>query len=97
MYFTIRYASKRKEQNNISVVPSPKKPKLNHRRVWTESNVKYLVKGVNQFGEGSWTSILMTYGVDLPANTNGVALKDKWRNLIKYNHIIKEKGKWIVR
>lgn len=79
------------------MVPLPKKPKQDYkRRVWTKSNVKYLVKGVNQFGEGKWMTILMTYSAGLPANTNGVALKDKWRNLIKYNHIIKERGKWIM-
>lgn len=75
------------------------------RRIWTDEEVKALIKGVRKFGEGSWRLIQVNY---LPGRTN-VMIKDKVRTMksskdpaikrIIYksiHHFEKKHKQWIV-
>ena len=62
-------------------IKSPKQKRV----AWTSEEVEYLKKGVAKYGEGNWTKILKAY--DFLSCRTSVSLKDKWRNLLKYDHM----------
>mmetsp|Transcript_20150 Transcript_20150/g.55895 ORF Transcript_20150/g.55895 Transcript_20150/m.55895 type:complete len:374 (+) Transcript_20150:182-1303(+) len=65
-----------------------KKPTSSGRgyRVWTISEEQSLIDGVKQLGVGSWEAIRLNPEFKLSGRTS-LQLKDKWRNLVKYNHV----------
>ncbi|XP_003386559.2 PREDICTED: uncharacterized protein LOC100633593 [Amphimedon queenslandica] len=65
------------------------------RSLWSYDAVAALVDGVNRFGVGNWKRILESKSAKKFPTSNNVAIKDKWRNLVKYEHVIHKNGRWI--
>jgi hypothetical protein len=55
------------------------------RRNWTEEEEGFLLRGIKEFGVGKWKQIHQRYFHKSTRST--VDLKDKYRNLVKYNQI----------
>ena len=66
----------------------------NPKNRWSAESVNKLLEGVNLYGEGKWSSIYRSF--TFPDNINTMKLKDKWRNLVKYNYVKKSGGKYIL-
>ena len=66
----------------------------NPKNRWSAESVNKLLEGVNLYGEGKWSSIYRSF--TFPDNINAMKLKDKWRNLVKYNYVKKSGGKYIL-
>lgn len=65
------------------------------RNRWSQAAVDALIKGVNKYGEGKWKLITYEeYSHVFPTKDN-VAIKDKWRNLIKYGHVLFNGREWV--
>ena len=60
----------------------------NHR--WSEKETRYLKQGVDKYGVGRWTVIREEY-FDVKdfvfVGRTETDLCNKWRNLVKYNHV----------
>ena len=56
------------------------------RNRWSQAAVDALIKGVNKYGAGKWKLITYEEYSHVFPTENNVAIKDKWRNLIKYGH-----------
>ena len=65
------------------------------KKVWPDQAVDDLLNGVNLYGVGKWSKVITAFS--FPENFNNVKLKDKWRNLIKYNHVKCCDGKYILK
>ena len=67
------------------------------RQKWDKPHITNLVEGVNTYGMGHWKKIHTHYGFSDDFTT--VDLKDKWRNLVKYDHIYRSRqgGDWVLR
>lgn len=52
---------------------------------FSKTEEEYLRNGVQKYGEGHWASILANYNFD--SSRTSTALRDKWRNLKKYNKV----------
>jgi len=58
-----------------------------HTKVfWTESEVEALKKGIKKFGK-DWSSILSFYKEYFNPKRDSMALRDKYRNMVKFGHI----------
>jgi hypothetical protein len=68
------------------------------RQKWTEEQTVYLMVGVMKYGKGSWLNILKAFKSYFGDRTT-IQLKDKYRNLEKFNEIkhYKNKAKVILR
>lgn len=73
--------------------PIPSKT-LTSKIMWSDENVKLLIDGVNRLGEGNWISILK-YN-KFPSCINNNQIRYKWRNLVKFDHVRKIKGQWVL-
>eukprot|EP00892_Ulva_mutabilis_P000706 jgi/Ulvmu1/10636/UM066_0015.1 len=63
-------------------------------RVWRKDEERALRKGVTKHGTGAWEMIRTDAEfADTLKNRTGVQLKDKWRNLVKFNHLSPEEMK----
>ncbi|XP_062335989.1 telomeric repeat-binding factor 1 [Osmerus eperlanus] len=62
---------------------SPARPELKSRgkRKWTALQDLKIIEGVDRYGEGKWSKILLFYDF---GNRTGVMLKDRWRILKKH-------------
>lgn len=60
-------------------------------RVWSQDELAALRKGVRRHGAGNWEQIKQDpeLAPDL-ATRSGEQIKDKWRNLVKFNHVSKQ-------
>ncbi|KAL0479948.1 hypothetical protein AKO1_007488 [Acrasis kona] len=61
--------------------PPRKKSGGTKKRLWSEQEVKNLVRGLDRYGLGNWSHILRKYEFD-PCR-DGVSLRDKYRNMVK--------------
>lgn len=52
---------------------------------FSKAEEEHLRNGVEKFGEGHWATILANYNFD--PSRGSMALRDKWRNLKKYNKV----------
>lgn len=62
--------------------------------MWSQAAVDSLLKGVNKHGEGKWKQIKDEYSHVFPTMDN-VAIKDKWRNLVKYGYVLFNGREWV--
>ena len=53
---------------------------------WTERETIYLAVGVELYGKGNWSMILEKLNVNFN-NRTSVHLKDKWRNIERYDQV----------
>lgn len=82
------------ESESSSIVPSGRFKKF------TETDIENLIAGMNKnYNTGSakrtdWNKIKLKH--NLNHISSNVALKDKWRNLVKYGHVQQNQdGKWV--
>jgi len=64
---------------------------------WSAQEEESLRRGVQRHGVGAWQVILRDPEYDILKNRTGIQLKDKWRNLIKFNHLSREESIMAVR
>ena len=55
-----------------------------------------LVHGVNRYGVGNWKKILESKSAKRFPTSDNVAIKDKWRNLVKYGYVVCKNDYWVL-
>ena len=63
--------------------------------MWSQAAVDALIKGVNKCGEGKWKQITKDECSHVFPTMDNVAIKDKWRNLIKYGYVLFNGKEWV--
>ena len=67
-------------------------------RVWGQDELAALRRGISKHGAGNWEAIRKDPELaDTLAGRSGEQIKDKWRNLIKFNHVSAEEAKACAR
>ena len=74
--------------------PMPAKRQSRRINLWSPGLTQKLIDGVNRLGVGNWAGILLLK--KFPSDFNNNTLRYKWKNLIKYNHIIRKGSKWMM-
>jgi len=74
---------------NLAKIEDPE-PLSQKRTPWTNEEMRWLVAGVTSYGVGHWRDILLCY--DFPHYRTTVHLKDKWRNLLRRQDLLKKLG-----
>ena len=67
-------------------------------RVWEQDELAALRRGIGKHGAGNWEAIRKDPELaGTLAGRSGEQIKDKWRNLIKFNHVSAEEAKACAR
>lgn len=77
------------DAREVRITPGLDMPscKVRTYRPWEAAEEEALRVGVQTHGLGAWQSILQDPRFSILEGRNGIQLKDKWRNLVKFNHV----------